>query len=607
MHRTGGSPTRTRLRLHHVYYLLAAFDLLAVSLGLFVINRIAVIYADSVALNQVWAGRLNDYARLGELAADVNAPGNDVFDSRDVEAEAARLAASKDRFDQMLSAVERDLMSNVPAAERSALVVVFSEIAPAMEQMLGEARQLFADLREGRPEQAGERMAAMDQDYATVHSILARLGRLVRDIQRSHFDQQMTAAAALRRLEFVIAGLIVMMVVGVTLYGHTLALRMKQHQAERARAEEELERHRDHLEELVAQRTAQLEATHEQLRVAERLASIGTLAAGLGHDMNNILFPIRCRLEVLEASRLSGPARAELAGLRRSIDYLQQLADGLRLLALDPDDAAMARGVTHLHSWSQEVRPLLQTALPRGTTLVVDVPEDLPRPAVAAHRLTQAAFNLVVNAGEAIVDGGTVRLWARATDDAGSVCVGVSDDGCGMTPEVRRCALDPFFTTKKRGFSTGLGLALVAGVAKSAGGRVDIESAPGRGTTIVLTMPAATQPVADSGARPGAPQAAVSLRDARMAAVLSALLRSEGFEVHHGDGSPPPDTVLWVTDTSLEAARRFVAHSPHCRLVVYGQRAPEWDALGAACIDESGGLDAMRRAFRQAVAKGATA
>ncbi len=604
---TGGWLVGSRLRLHHVYYLLAAFDLLTVCLSLFLFNSVTGTYSDSVAVNLVWARRLNDYSRLSELAAEVNAPGNDVFDSRDVEAESSRLSLARARFETLASAVRLDLERGVPRDEGVPLLSAFEEIAPTLERMVAEAGLIFARFRDGQPEKAGEHMAAMDQEYAKLNATLARLGRLVRDVQRAHFDEQVAAGVSLRRLEFVIAGLIVIMVAGVTLYGHALARRMKQAQAERLRAEAELERHRDHLEELVAERTAQLEVTHEQLRQAERLASIGTLAAGLGHDMNNVLFPIRCRLEVLEASRIEDPARAELTGVRQSIDYLQQLADGLRLLALDPDDPRVARGVTHLDRWSQEVRPLLETALPRRAKLVLELQAGLPPLAVAAHRLTQAAFNLVVNAGEAVGDGGTVRVWARAADHGNTVQVGVSDDGQGMTAEVRRRALDPFFTTKKRGFSTGLGLALVSGVAKAAGGDVDIQSAPGRGTTVVLTIPAARRP--DSAAEAGAPRAAVSVADAQKSAVLGALLRSEGFEVCAGDGRPPEQAVLWVTDMAghaLDAARRFLQEGTQRRLIVYGSAPPGCEGLDALYIDESAGLEVIRRAFRQAAARLAT-
>jgi signal transduction histidine kinase len=603
-HSSGGWLAGTRLRLHHVYYLLAAFDLLTVCLGLFLINRVIEIYDESVAVNLVWAERLNDFSRLGELAAGVNAPGNDVFDSRDVEAESARLAQAVEAYGTRAAAVRRDLERDLTAPERAALLGAFEHAEPAMRQMVAEARQIFDRFRAGEPERAGEHMAAMDQEFAKVNAALARAGRLVRDVQRAHFGEQTAAAASLRRLEFVIAGCIVVMVAGVTFYGHTLARRMRQAQAERQQAADELERHRDHLEDLVAERTRELEATHERLRLAERLASIGTLAAGLGHDMNNVLFPVRCRLDVLDAAGIEGPARAELAGVRHSIDYLQQLADGLRLLALDPDDPRIAGGVTHLDRWAQEIRPLVQTALPRGSGLVVDVPEGLPPVAIPAHRLTQAAFNLVVNAGEAADGKGTVRLWARAAAGGKAVQVGVSDDGQGMTSEVKRRALDPFFTTKKRGLSTGLGLALVSGVAKSAGGRVDIQSAPGRGTTVILELPAACRAGAPAG--DGSPLAALSIGNPHTAAVLGALLRSEGFDVRAGDGAPPEEAVLWVTEPpgdSIDAARRYLDRSPRRSLIVYGGAVPELERLGAAAIREADGLEAIRLAFRRAAAR----
>ena len=101
------------------------------------------------------------------------------------------------------------------------------------------------------------------------------------------------------------------------------------------RVEAELADHRVHLEEMVRQRTEQLQASNEQLRQADRLASIGTLAAGLGHDMNNVLLPIRARLDALDAAKLSAEVREQLQAVRRSVNYLQQLSDGLHLMALD--------------------------------------------------------------------------------------------------------------------------------------------------------------------------------------------------------------------------------------------------------------------------------
>jgi len=259
---------------------------------------------------------------------------------------------------------------------------------------------------------------------------------------------------------------------------------------EQRRAEEELREHREHLEELVAERTGELEASHEQLRLADRLASIGTLAAGLGHDMNNVLLPIRFRLDALHAKDLPDHARTHFVEVRKSVEYLQQLADGLHLLSLDPEDAEASAAGTDVTAWWEQVGTLLARGLPKHVRLATSWPSNLPPLAVAPHRLTQAVLNLVVNAGEAVGEDGKVRVWAEPFEDRRFVRLGVTDNGHGMTPQVKRRALDPFFTTKTRGLGTGLGLSLVQGVARSAGGTVQIDSAPGGGATIVLTLPA---------------------------------------------------------------------------------------------------------------------
>ena len=470
-----------RPKLHHVYFALAAFDLLTVCLGLYLINRLADIYEDSVAVNQVWATRLNEYSELSRLAAAVNGPGNDVFQSGDIAAESHRLAAALARFNERAATARRDLARNVDGSEASELLAAFDAIPPAMGEMAAHAERIFLYLQLGEPQQAARRMARMDREFANVNAALAGLSGRVRAIQAAHFQQQVAHAAAVRRFEIVIASLVVVMVAGVTFYGTMLARRMRQNRAE-------LSRHRDHLEELVAERTAELQASHERLRLAERLASVGTLAAGLGHDMNNVLFPVLCRLDALDAAGLGDQAAEEVAQVRQSIEYLQQLSDGLRLLVLDPDDQDASRHTTDLRSWADEVAPLFRAAMPRDATLEFELPEDAPPIAVAPHRLTQAVYNLVVNAGEAISGHGTVRIRAEARDEGRVVRVSVTDNGNGMTAEVAGRALEPFFTTKKRHLSTGLGLALVHGVAGSAGGSVDIDSSLGVGTTVALNL-----------------------------------------------------------------------------------------------------------------------
>lgn len=259
---------------------------------------------------------------------------------------------------------------------------------------------------------------------------------------------------------------------------------------ERRLTESRLRAYREHLERLVEQRTAALRSTHEQLRMADRLATSGALAAGLGHDIRNLLLPMRCHLDALEAGGLAGSGREHVDAVRRSLEYLRELSDGLHMLSMDPDEEGIGEGAVLLHEWWERVEGLVRRALHPGTSLRVVIKRDVPGVRIPPHRLTQAVFNLAVNAAEAIgQDEGLVEVGAERGGEGGWVVLRVRDDGCGMTEEVRRRSAEAFFTTKKSG--TGLGLALVGSTVARAGGRVEIESSPGAGTTVSLWLPAA--------------------------------------------------------------------------------------------------------------------
>lgn len=297
---------------------------------------------------------------------------------------------------------------------------------------------------------------------------------------------------------------------------------------QRREAERALAAHRARLEELVRMRTRQLETTHDQLRSADRLAAIGTLAAGLGHDMNNLLLPLRCRLDALDTLLLDPLAQEHLGAIRRSAEYLQHLSDGLHLLSLDPEDATASPETTDVATWWAQAGMLLSRAVPREVQFECVIPDGLHRLRMPSHRLTQAILNLIVNAGEAVEPGGHVRLEVVALP--GYVELAVRDDGCGMSPEVLKRALEPFYTTKKRGLGTGLGLSLAHGVAAAAGGSLTIESEPGKGTTIRIRIPT-VPPLAEreSTGDTGAPVLRIALDDPRRRSLVAAIARAVGF------------------------------------------------------------------------------
>lgn len=366
---------------------------------------------------------------------------------------------------------------------------------------------------------------------------------------------------------------------------------------ERIEAQDSLARQHDQLEDLIAKRTAELDTSHEQLRSADRLASIGTLAAGLGHDMGNILLPIRCHLDALSSMSLTADALGRVKAVREWLHYLKELADGLHMLALDPEQAGTQKQRTHLHDWWNRVGPLLLRGVPKRITVHAKLPLDLPPVALPAHKLTQTALNLIVNSTEAILDAGHVTVWAEASADRKTVRFGVTDDGVGMTPDILRQAIDPFFTTKSRGLSTGLGLSLVHGIAKSVEGSLDIQSSPKTGTTVVLTVPAAPDVCEHVGTDEHETKATVAIKDHRIAAFAGALLEAAGMQVRFACPEDTPTGDFWLTEPGShgpQAAAEFLKQDPARRVIVYGQTTEGWSEIGATIVNPADGLERLR-------------
>jgi PAS domain S-box-containing protein len=245
----------------------------------------------------------------------------------------------------------------------------------------------------------------------------------------------------------------------------------------------------------------------EQVLQAEKLRAVGEMAAGIAHNFNNILTTILTRAQLL------GQQLGNTMALQRGLALVEQAAsDGaamvrrLQQLARGGVDGEMAW--LDVNALVQEVvettQPLWQDHARReGRPVELDLAlSPLPRVQGRAAELREVLINLLLNAVEAMPQGGrlTLRTWAEKA----SVCVAVRDTGIGMTPEVQRRLFDPFFTTKgARG--TGLGLSVSQAIIKGHHGSLTVDSAPGRGTTFVITLP---QPTATD-----APAASPASRD----------------------------------------------------------------------------------------------
>jgi PAS domain S-box-containing protein len=257
---------------------------------------------------------------------------------------------------------------------------------------------------------------------------------------------------------------------------------------------------RDITERREAQRA--LEAAREAFFQSQKMEAVGQLTGGIAHDFNNLLAAVLGSLHLL---RKKLPADAKELGL---LDNAMQAAQ--RGAALTQRMLAFARRQDlkvepiDVGRLIDGIVDLLQRTLGPTVQLDVEIPTTLPPVLADANQLELAVLNLAVNARDAMPQGGAIRITARETVSAsqastaerGCVCLAVVDDGEGMDAETLQRATEPFFTTKGVGKGTGLGLSMVQGLVAQLGGRLRLESAKGKGTTVEVWLPVADAPAA---------------------------------------------------------------------------------------------------------------
>jgi PAS domain S-box-containing protein len=298
--------------------------------------------------------------------------------------------------------------------------------------------------------------------------------------------------------------------------------------SEQKRGEDELAGYRQHLEELVAARTLELEKSEAERRQAEeellqvrKLEAIGQLTGGIAHDFNNVLQVIGGNLQLLRRS-LGGDA----VNARRLESAVKGVEKGARLasqlLAFARRQPLMPRALD-VGGLLLRMNELLQRSLGEGAAIQLDIDDGLWSIFADVGNLEAVLLNLVINARDAMQGkGGVLRLQVRNVtldqryaDSQGDVRSGdyvqlsVVDEGCGMSPEVLERAFEPFFTTKSGRGGSGLGLSMAYGFVKQSGGHITLASEQASGTSVVIYLPrfienAGSAEVAGGDGPPGA-------------------------------------------------------------------------------------------------------
>lgn len=292
------------------------------------------------------------------------------------------------------------------------------------------------------------------------------------------------------------------------------------------------------------------EEQERHLQRLQRMAMLGTLAAGLGHDLRNLIMPVLLRLDVLgESKDLPESARNDLAGIRLSISHIQKLAGGLRLLASDPFAQRDEVQYTKLTEWWSEVMPLVIDALTPGTTITASLPSSLPPVAIPPGTLAQVVINLVLNAGAAMEETESPALSIRGAFADGHVCIEVTDNGAGMDAETRRRCFEPYFTTRPREYATGLGLSTCRALMQRFGGDISVSTTSEPGATFSLSLPVHLSARRDAQHSWQPRLVHVIVRDPRQRALVRLMLSQRGMkEWMPGNGVESPSQVICDAD-----------------------------------------------------------
>ncbi len=480
-------PSRRPVKWHVVYYLLAAFDLCAISGSLYLSHEVMNIFRSSVEVNQRWANKLSDLSDIAAAAGDVNAPGNDVFDSHNVNKESARQAAALVQFRERLDAFRSDVDKIPDAAARTQLHSGIDRIDSSMQQMIGEADRIFAYFSENNADAAGRRMATMDRSFATLARTIAATAQDVRNIQRRHFQDQVGAASFLGYFEYMFGALIIVMVGCVLAYGHRIAAEFTRHEQERSAHTAQLENLSTQLQESLVEANAANRAKSEFL-------------ANMSHEVRTPMNAILGMSSLLLDTKLADEQRHFAETIQVSSDALLSIINNIL------DISKLESGKVELEKIEFDLSELVESSID-----LLSVKAKKKNLELQAHiapsargrfvgdpvRIRQVILNLLDNAikfterGSVSAQLTILRGSAGAADSIAHF--EVTDTGIGISDAERARLFEKFIQADssftRRFGGTGLGLAISKQLVTIMGGTIDAKGQEGLGSTFWFDVP----------------------------------------------------------------------------------------------------------------------
>jgi two-component system, NtrC family, sensor kinase len=256
--------------------------------------------------------------------------------------------------------------------------------------------------------------------------------------------------------------------------------------SELERTQQELREWAGNMERKVDERTAELRAMQAHLVRTEKMAAIGKLAAGVAHEINNPLTGVLTNSSLmLQDLTAEDPRREDLQTIVNETLRCRKIVKGLLDFARQ---TVPQKQELFINQVIEDVLSLVRNQVSfRDLRITTDLSSALPCVMADSDQMRQVVLNIVLNAAEAMPRGGDLHIRSELDKESKNVLVRISDTGPGIPEEIKDRLFEPFFTTKKSG--TGLGLAIAYGIVERHRGTLEVESAVGRGTTFIMTLP----------------------------------------------------------------------------------------------------------------------
>lgn len=493
-----------------LYYALAAFNLLTVGFTLRLNHQMQEAFSRSVEVSSVWERRLRDYADLINTAQAVQMRCNNVFISSDLGRQRTEMRTAYNTFKNNLRAKRGEAIMAVETEESRKLVGEFDKLRIAVDGMVETAEEFFDRFPTDKPEEAARRLVNVNREYASIMTVLSDLRLKVGGIQARIFDQQLDEFSRLRRMEFIVAGLVLVMLVSTVIYGERVTRRMN------ADAEA-------------------LDRAHHELVDTARRAGMAEIATGVLHNVGNVLNSVNVSASLVAESvrkskvgnvervaKMLSENEANLGEFLTTDPKGKQVPAFLKTLAghLQEEQARMLKELDSLGQSVEHVKTIIAMqqnyAKVTGiheTMAVVDVVEDAlrlnaisftrheirvrrefeakPMATLERHKVMQILVNLLTNAKHALDKPEvkdktlTVRVALNGNE---TVRISVVDTGSGISSESMARLFQHGFTTKPQGHGFGLHHGALA--AKEMGGSLTAHSdGEGKGATFTLEIP----------------------------------------------------------------------------------------------------------------------